>query len=159
MRLSLWRERAFPNLASTEYGVTSPETPTYNCIAWTAKRTDTWWWPDAGGDYFWPTGVPREESVEAFIQAFKLAGYEPCDSRDAEPGFERIALYLDAAGVPTHAARQLASGAWTSKLGSWEDIEHRTLEALTGRDPAYGIATVILRRPRSPDRGNTPGTP
>ena len=154
MRLAPWRERAFPNLASAEYGVTSAETPAYNCIAWAAERTGSWWWPDSGGDYFWPTGVPREESLEAFIHAFKLAGYEPSEHTDTEPEFDRIAIYVDAAGVPTHAARQLASGSWTSKLGSWEDIEHRTLEALAGRDPAYGRVAVILRRPRYADRGN-----
>lgn len=137
--------------------MTSLETPTYNCIAWAAGRTDTWWWPDAGGDYFWPTEAAREESVAAFLQVFGRAGYEPCDRRDPEPGFEKIALYVDGSGVPTHAARQLASGVWASKLGTWEDIEHRTLVALGGPDLAYGTVAVILRRPRSTGQGNTPG--
>ncbi len=66
--------------------------------------------------------------------------------------FEKIAIYVDTDGVPTHAARQLPDGSWTSKLGDWEDIQHQTLEALeTGNDKAhqelgYGKVAKIMRR-------------
>ena len=46
-------------------------------------------------------------------------------------------------GEPTHAARQLPNGKWTSKLGRWEDIEH-DLEGLTGE--MYGSVQQILKR-------------
>lgn len=36
------------------------------------------------------------------------------------------------------AARQLADGGWTSKLGQSVRIEHATLDALTGE--AYGVS-------------------
>ena len=61
-----------------------------------------------------------------------------------------MALYGDAGGAPTHVARQLPSGAWTSKLGDWEDIEHQTLASLEerpGAAPAYGKVARILKRP------------
>lgn len=47
-------------------------------------------------------------------------------------------------GTPTHAARQLENGKWTSKLGQLEDIEHE-LDGLVG--DKYGIVVTILRRP------------
>jgi hypothetical protein len=53
-------------------------------------------------------------------------------------------LFADAAGIPTHAARQLTSGAWTSKLGNAADIEHE-LRALEGE--IYGVVALILKRP------------
>jgi|GEM_PF-3681614 len=56
------------------------------------------------------------------MQAFATLGYEVCDNVELEPGFEKIALYAGADGIPTHAARQLQAGPWTSKLGRMEDI-------------------------------------
>ena len=57
---------------------------------------------------------------------------------------------MDKEGVPSHAARQLPSGHWTSKLGKAEDIRHSTLEAVES-DPnlglGYGKVAVILKRP------------
>ena len=47
-------------------------------------------------------------------------------------------------GKPTHAARQLGDGRWTSKLGKEVDITH-TLVGLEG--PVYGQVAAYLRRP------------
>jgi hypothetical protein len=62
-----------------------------------------------------------------------------------ETGWEKVALFAHEDGTPTHAARQLASGRWTSKLGELEDIEHE-LEAVEGA--AYGSVVVYLKRLR-----------
>lgn len=134
--------QAFPSLHFVEFKITSPETNRYNCIGWAAGDTRRWWWPEHRR--YWPPGVPREPTVEAFVQAFATLGYEPCDSDGVEEGVERVALYAYANGEPTHAARQLPSGRWTSKLGTWEDIEH-TLVGLEGA--RYGHVARILRRP------------
>src|SRR5262249_11890567 len=73
------------------------------------------------------------------------AGFERCDSSDLETGFEKVAVYADAAG-PTHATRQLPDGKWSSKLGRSEDVEH-VLEALAGNDgDEYGQILPILKR-------------
>ena len=48
--------------------------------------------------------------------------------------------------VPTHAALQLESGDWTSKLGPFEDVTHTTVEAVAG--PVYGTVICYLARPR-----------
>jgi hypothetical protein len=67
-----------------------------------------------------------------------------------EPGLEKIAIFAKG-GRPTHAARQLGSGRWTSKLGRAEDIEH-DLRALEGE--AYGAVAFFLQRPRATGRAN-----
>jgi len=141
------KEAVFPNLRRGEYRVTSEEDFVYNCIAHAANRKDAWWWPDEGEGIAWPEQVPMEETLEAFTDAYRTLGYEPCGGTDLELGFERVAIYVDSEGVPTHAARQLPNGKWTSKLGEWEDIEHDSLEALC--EGNYGTVRQILKRPRT----------
>jgi hypothetical protein len=68
----------------------------------------------------------------------------PCDNETLELGVEKVALFADADSMPMHAARQLANGRWTSKLGFLEDIEH-DLHDVSGE--AYGTIVVVLRRP------------
>lgn len=136
----------FPRLTPSNHAVTSPVAAEYNCIALATGDHDHWWWPDPSGVSYWPHSVPREESIEAFQQAFASLGYEPCDSAIPEPGFEKVAIYASQC-LPTHAARQTRDGRWTSKLGELEDIEHDTLELLTGG--AYGHVAAVLRRPTS----------
>lgn len=140
----------FPNLQEDEYEVTSPQTREYNCIAWAAEDTENWWWPSVDGH--WPDGVPRVSTIDTFILAFQQRGYEVCDDGDFEAQYEKVALYASANG-PQHMARQLASGAWTSKLGSEWDIQHRTAQAVECE--AYGEVVVYLRRPRM-SRKNEP---
>lgn len=139
-------ESLFPKLIPTQYEITSEATANYNCIAWAADDNNVWWWPDPYGDYYWPAGVTREESLDAFVAAYGKLGYEPCTSGVLENTFEKVAIFVDAGGAPTHAARQLPSGRWTSKLGRLEDIEHVTLDELCGE--AYGKIGIFLRRPR-----------
>lgn len=138
-------ERWFPNLRTSRYQVTSVATPDYNCIAWADNDDQNWWWPPGGfvGEY-WPSAAPGDRVLESFIAAFILQGYETCVGDELEASFEKVALYVDLDGLPTHAARQLGSGTWTSKLGEAEDIEHDTLAALEGMH--YGTVAQIMRR-------------
>src|SRR5947209_2861959 len=131
-RLRPAREALFPNLWQEDYHVTSDEDWAYNCIAHAAGKSDLPWWPAEEGTegVFWPAGVAREETIDCFLSAFLTQGYVPCDTLEAEPGFEKTALYVDNDGKPLHAARQLPPGDWSSKLGDWEDIEHKTLANL-----------------------------
>lgn len=137
-------EKLFPALRTSNYQITSPRTPNYNCIAWAASDTTLWWWPDNQNVGYWPVEVPREETVTAFVEAYGLLGYSPCNSSDYEEGFEKIAVFTNDQGKPTHAARQLASGHWTSKLGKSEDIDHEKVEDLCGS--TYGTVAAILKR-------------
>ena len=57
-------------------------------------------------------------------------------------GLTKVVLYTT--GDCTRAARQLASGRWTSKLGNEDDIEHDTPDDVAGG--VYGNVAVIMRR-------------
>lgn len=139
-------EQSFGSLAASGYRITSPADASYNCAVWAAAEIERWWDPAPGGGYYWPSEVPHVLSLPNLVAAFATRGYQPCGDGKPELDFERVALYADENGWPTHVARQLPSGAWTSKLGVSEDIEHATLEALEG--PLYGKAVRFLRRPR-----------
>jgi hypothetical protein len=130
-----------PRLTPDNYRITSPASWEYNCIAHAAGVTDGWWWPSPGR--YWPPEVPREETIAAFLAAFALLGYHPVAGPDLEPGVEKLALYAQGE-TPTHAARQLADGWWTSKLGPSIDIEHATPDAVAGG--IYGEVTAFLGR-------------
>jgi hypothetical protein len=142
-------EADIPNLLRYSYQVTSPADGRYNCLSWAAGETHRLWdpLPDAPGGHYWPATAPREQTTDALIKAFASIGYSECDSPELEAGFEKVALYVDEHGTPCHAARQLPSRHWTSKIGRAEDIQHAALEAV--ECPDYGKATVYLRRPCS----------
>ncbi len=135
-------EAAFPGLEGSGYAVTSPATVAYNCIGWAAGESDRWWWPDPAGVSYWPDRVVREETLAAFMAAFATIGFATAANSDFEANVDKIAIYARS-GLPTHAARQLANGRWTSKLGQAEDIEHE-LTDLAGT--IYGAVAVILAR-------------
>jgi hypothetical protein len=119
----------------------------YNCIAWAAGKTDRWWWPINDPCAFWPIPIDPIDPVTLpqFIKAFESEGYAVCMDWSYEKGFEKVAIYVDSNDEPTHAARLLPGGVWTSKMGNGEDIEHSTLQVVEGQ--AYGRAKAFLRRP------------
>jgi hypothetical protein len=62
---------------------------------------------------------------------------------------EKVALHAKH-GCPTHIARQLPNGRWTSKLGRWEDIEHDEFD-LTGNGlDEYGDIAQYFKREAAP---------
>jgi hypothetical protein len=137
-------ETLFPKLQVNGYHITSPETEVYNCVAWAAGAQNKWWWPF--GDPIltdWPAGAPKQETVPAFQAMLADLGFVPCDSTELEIGYKKVAIFADADQSPMHVARQLPSGAWTSKLGRLEDIEH-TLADLEGTE--YGTVVLVMRR-------------
>ena len=141
---SLTLETAFPGLVGSPWSVTSPIAREYNCIAWAAGQDDVWMWPDSSGFSFWPDGVAREETIEAFVELFQRLGYAITSSAELDENTEKIAIFA-LHQKPTHAARQLPEGSWTSKCGKNVDIIH-TLAALEGEH--YGYVHCILARPR-----------
>lgn len=135
---------SFPRLRSNPFYITSPETKQYNCIAWAAGVMDRWWWPGMKPFAYWPPNVPTRIQLDSFVAAFRSLGYDICDSGTQEPRFAKIALFVDSNGTPTHAARQLPSGRWSSKLGPWEDIDHTIFGLEAGN---YGIVVQYMKRP------------
>ena len=133
----------FPELLSSDWALTSSESVQYNCIAWAVDDTSRWWWPDAANYGYWPDGIPRANSTHAFVEAFKTLGFKRCNDSELERGILKIAIFTDGNGVPTHVARQLEDGYWSSKLGKLHDIRHR-LNAIEG--PKYGTAAIFMKR-------------
>lgn len=146
-------ERDFPKLRAAGYIKTSdatgrfPKIGAYNCIAWAAKDTRNWWWPDRQS--YWPCWIKRDPRISGFLKTFRWLGYRICDNSRLEPLFEKVVLYARGRR-PTHMARQLRDGTWTSKCGESEDITHFTLDALESYGPqpygAYGRPVVFMRR-------------
>lgn len=145
MRLPWDREQKYPNLLADGYDVKSCEAWYYNCIGFAVGDQQRNWWPDEAGDYYWP--IDRyDETLECFAEAFKTRQYELCGDSSLEAGFEKVAFYVWA-GRPSHAAKQLHTGKWVSKLGEHQDIEHNSLAGLEGDYPAYGKAVMFMKRP------------
>lgn len=137
-------EALFPRLRGASCRITSPIAAGYNCIAWAAGDALRWWWPELDVEHgYWPAEAPHELTLAAFAAAFGTLGYELTDQHAWEPGWEKIALFALPDGTPTHAARQLTTGRWTSKIGKLEDIEHE-LHDLEGTE--YGSVVQIMKR-------------
>jgi hypothetical protein len=139
----LWLETRFPGLAGGGYEITSDATPRYNCIAWAAGDNRNWWEPVAEEGCYWPPNASWAYTLNSYIEAYRSIGFEICETDQLEPGYEKIAIYVKD-DEPTHAARQLSDGAWTSKLGRNVDITHNTLSAIEG--DAYGFVQQIMQR-------------
>ena len=161
-------EQTFPKLSAAGYDPTSAATGSYpvprayNCISWAASdpRNCLWWWPSA----YWPPWVRHPEAtVACFIKTFRWLGYGVCSDSRREFAYEKVALYgihnsLQFVGLPkadelhnwkpTHMARQLPDGTWSSKIGGYEDITHFTLDALEtyGHPRSYGCAVIFMKR-------------
>ncbi len=142
-------EEIFPHLAEVGYTPKSEKSVVYNFIAYAAGDETRRWAGYRDLDYHWPEGAQEGFTLDALVSAFQALGYAICDGGDFEVGFEKVALYVDKGGWWTHAAKQCDDGQWTSKLGSLEDIVHRTPEAVAGPDPAYGEIACYMKRKRS----------
>jgi hypothetical protein len=136
----------FPSLSASGYTPTSPESVDYNCVAWAAEDVTRWWWPDMMELSYWPENVPRQATLAAFQQAFAALGYVPSEGDSLDGGAEKVAIYARD-DSPTHMARQLTTGQWSSKLGASIDLSH-TLAGLEG--PLYGRVVAIMQRQRQP---------
>ncbi len=165
-------ERRFPKLAAAGYLETSGATGnfgtpgSYNCIAWAANDIRDWWWPEPNA--YWPPWIKRREStVACFVKTFRWFGYRVCTNSRHERRYEKVVLYAIHNSktpqvppekwedmrdwAPTHMARQLPDGTWTSKCGGNEDITHFTLDALESYGPQrlreeYGCPVVYMKR-------------
>jgi hypothetical protein len=136
-----------PGLTSSNHRITSPATDAYNCVAWVQRDLDRWYEPD----FFWPAGVPVptdiDNDLEEYVALFSAFGYEMCGDPTLEAGFLKIALYSEGRSFQ-HVAKQLPSGAWSSKAGTLHDLRHDDLDAFHGA--AFmneARAVLFMRRP------------
>jgi len=150
-------EKYFPNLKPDSWSETSKDSDYYNCIAWAAGDTTRKWWPDHFRQDYWPKEAPRTVAIDSFVKAFEDRGYSICPDDTLEIGFEKVAIYA-AQGrigyVPKHAAWQLDDGTWSSKLGPFKDINHKTLQCLSSK--LYGEPVKFLKRRRKSAKAPLP---
>ena len=102
-------------------------------------------WPPGVQFFYWPLNIA--DTLEGWAAIFIAQGYETTDSYEIEPGFEKVAVYVDLADMaPSHVA--ISDGrAWKSKLGGDYDIEHASLELLEGEvEDEYGIVAQVLKK-------------
>ncbi|PJE03034.1 MAG: hypothetical protein CK427_06170 [Leptospira sp.] len=132
----------FPNSINDPFLITSPTSPLYNCIAWAYGDNERWFWPQEQ-DAFWPENVTNSVKLDSFIELFVSIGYVQCDDSTLEEGYLKIAIYTNSNNLPTHAARQLENGEWTSKMGPWHDVSHSLNSMENGE---YGNATVFMKK-------------
>src|SRR5450759_1240698 len=100
-------EREFPGLRGASWSVESSADRRYNCIAWAAGEDRRPWWPSRDKSGYWPPGIDRIASIDAFVAAFSKLGYSTVTEGDLSNNMDRVALYVDAVdNEPTHMARQ-----------------------------------------------------
>src|SRR5262245_42939668 len=114
-RLSVEDEACFPQLYKSGYRIVSEKDPTYNCVAFAAgdksRKWDCSMIPLPG--YYWPPGASRGRDPDSLRSAFEAINYELCDTGwGLEPGYEKVALYVNGHGRWTHAAHQESNGEW-----------------------------------------------
>src|SRR5258705_5575171 len=97
-------EVIIPGLQLTAWQIKSPEDIHYNCIAFAVGDTHNWWEPSGAPIHYWPPGVRVEYSVDSYVRAYEIHGYSRCDNYDLEAAYEKIVLFVDADGIPSHAA-------------------------------------------------------
>lgn len=140
-------EAKLPKLRPDNYKWASQATGRYNCLAFANDSDRKWWEPGLfGGRFDWPAeDIPN--TLEGWVTIFSRQGYELTSNREIEPGFEKVAIYVDQKDFDLHVAK--SNGVvWKSKLGRYQDIEHSSLDLLEGHQAwEYGIVERILRRP------------
>lgn len=138
----------FPKLDPNNHMRTSLATGRYNCLAFARADERKWWEPIPGGRYHWPPNARRDTSLATVRGIFLADGYAETPSRDVEPGYSKVAIYVDLEDVDSYSHVAVSDGVhWKSKLGKGQDIAHNSLDLLEGdQADEYGIVAVILRK-------------
>jgi len=123
----------------------------WNCFGFVVGRS-RWYQPPIIVDGkrrnptdYWPEGISTATTIDAFVDAAKIEGFDVSSNGEWEEGFEIIVLYYTEQDREfTHAARLKSPGIWESKLGPLSDIEH----PLDGVDNVhYGTGRIFMKRP------------
>lgn len=139
----------FPKLHPDNWQPFSKANPRYNCVAF-ANGDERHWWEAGqyGKRYYWPLKIRHQNTLESWVELFMADGYEPIASREHEPGFEKVAIFVSLDDMlPSHVAKS-DGYFWKSKLGKGQDIRHKSLDILEGdQQDEYGIVECVLGRP------------
>lgn len=118
----------YPRLKGSDHKITSQADDRYNCVAWVERDMGSWIEPDL----FWPDGVPEPlgpADLDCYLALFRSWGFEDCDSSSLDFGYLKIAIFATGEEFH-HVAKQLPSGAWSSKGGPLYDFKHGDLGAI-----------------------------
>ena len=142
--MSFFSDPYFPNSLYDPFFKTSETDWKYNCIAHAYGNDTNWFWPISNNypSWFWPPHIPKALHIDSFIKLFEDIGYERCIDGSLEIGFQKVAIF-EKDNIPTHAAKQLLGGLWSSKLGQNKDAAH-TIKCIEGSD--YGYVSVYMKR-------------
>jgi hypothetical protein len=137
----------YPDIEKVGYKKTSSHTLGYNCIAWAAGDDGRWWEPQTGYSRggVWPDGCPHEDTLDGWMAALGAVKFVQCADGTAEKGYHKVAIFGQSPSDPEHVAWQNQDGVWCSKLGEWEDVEHKRLEGARNRDQSKVLA--YMKRP------------
>jgi hypothetical protein len=138
----------FPKLNANNHARTSLATGRYNCLAFARADERKWWEPRPGGRYYWPPNARWDTSLATVTNIFLADGYAETKNRDVEPGYSKVAIYVDLEDVDSYSHVAVSNGiCWKSKLGKGQDIAHNSLDLLEGDQvDEYGIVAIILRK-------------
>lgn len=120
------------------FDVLGPANRKYDSFAWGLNVLDAWVWPGT--------------SVEDFDRLAADLGYRRQKGLDytLSKNMDKLVLYgkkrADSTVEPSHLARQLADGSWSSKLGALPLIRHATPEDLSGS--TCGVPIAVYTRAR-----------
>jgi hypothetical protein len=139
-------ENKFPRLCGTVWAIKSRRTRRYNCLAWAAREKHRRW--DFAKGAYWPKGVKRASGIAYLVGAFQAEGFSVCKKDDCQKydSTADLIVVYEKHRIGTHAARLLANGMWSSKLGDIEDVQHQTPEDVGGDE--YGDPRVYMKRKR-----------
>ena len=76
---------------------------------------------------------------------FELHGYQVAYDDSVEPGFRKIAIYVENDEF-RHVARQEPNGLWSSKIGPQEDITHELRALESSGLYGYGVASIFMKK-------------
>lgn len=146
LKAQTWLIRNFPQLTyDSKFCVTSPVTAVYNCIAWAMGLNDRWVYPEIYiPGHWWPPIPERNLNPDSLVKAFEYMGFIQCPNGNAEPDFDKVALYKKGANW-THAARILMDNEYHSKMGEAWNIHHSSGNIF--EDSVYGKIYTYMKRP------------
>lgn len=139
-------EQLFPRLCGTSWTIKSRKTKRYNCFAWAAREKHRRW--DFAKGAYWPSGAKRLSGIAYLVGAYLAEGFSVCNKSDCQTydsTADSIVVY-EMNRIGMHAARLLANGMWSSKLGDLEDVQHKKPEDISGT--TYGNPIVYMKRKR-----------
>ena len=140
----------YPNIINgINFKIVEQDDINFNCIAHSLGIRNMSIWPAKLELWVWDKSLPYINTINNFVNLYRKFNYEICEDSSWEPDYDKIALYisiLSCRNTVSHAAKQIDSYWWSSKMGGDELFEH-DLEAIENKN--VGTKYVFLKRPKN----------